>query len=149
MDEQGQEHVYRVLPHPGSVGIVAVRDGRIALIRQMRPAVDEAIWEIPAGTLEAEENPADCCRRELEEETGFRAGRVIQVGSFYLAPEYSSERMHLFLAENLAETQVNRDPGEMIQDLAWYTPDEIRGMIKSEEIVDVKTVAALMYIDLT
>src|SRR5690606_11030600 len=121
---QGVEREYTLLPHPGAVVILAEHGGRIALIRQLRPAVDEHLWELPAGTRNPDEDPAMTAMRELEEETGLRAASWKHLGVFYPAPGYSSETMHLYLARELTEGTPNPDDGEDIEELAWYSPKE-------------------------
>ena len=77
----GQTRTYTVLEHPGAVGILAVQDDRLCLIRQFRPGANQPLWEIPAGTLEPGEPPDVCARRELEEEAGVVAGELEPLGS--------------------------------------------------------------------
>ncbi|MBE3598040.1 MAG: NUDIX hydrolase [Limnochordaceae bacterium] len=140
-------HVYHLLDHPGSVALVAVRDGRVALIRQYRPAVDAWLWEIPAGTLEPGEAPMQAARRELEEETGWQAGSLEELAAFYLAPGYSSERMHLIRAQDLRPGRRHLDAGEVIGEVRWFTPRELREMARNGMLSDAKTLAALAYLD--
>lgn len=140
---RGHEHDYRVLIHPGAVSIVAVRDGTLALIRQYRPAVEEEIWEVPAGTLGPEEDPRVCAMRELEEETGLRARHIEKLGEFYLAPGYSTERMHIYLASELELGEQSLDDTEQISEVAWVTPDRAHQMVSAGQIRDAKTIAAL------
>ncbi|WP_068139734.1 NUDIX hydrolase [Limnochorda pilosa] len=138
----GEPHTYSVLSHPGSVAVFAVQEGRICLIRQFRPAADEPLWEIPAGTREEGERPEDCARRELEEEAGVVAKELERLGEFFLAPGYSTELMHVFLAFNLAAGHVHRDPGEVIDRVEWVPLDTFRSMIRRGEVRDAKTLAA-------
>ncbi|MEM4245948.1 MAG: NUDIX hydrolase [Candidatus Bathyarchaeia archaeon] len=84
---QGKEYARAVVDHPGSVAVVPFIDSsRILMIKQYRHPVRETILEIPAGTLEKNEKPHTCARRELEEETGYTPGRLRRIGSLYLAP---------------------------------------------------------------
>ena len=84
--------------HPGSAVIVPwFEDQTIGLIKQYRHAVAEHIWEIPAGTMDPGERPEQCAARELEEETGFAASRLIPLGKVYLLPAYSDEISYIFL----------------------------------------------------
>ena len=142
----GRRHVYQVLDHPGSVAILAVREGRVALVRQLRPATGEWLWEIPAGTLQPGEPPEQAAVRELEEETGWRAGSVQALASFYLAPGYSSELMHLMLASNLAPSRPRLDEGELIERVGWFTPQELETMARQGKLRDAKSLAALWWL---
>lgn len=138
----GEAHQYTLLNHPGSVGILAVQEGRVCLIRQFRPGANQPLWEIPAGTLEAGERPEDCARRELEEEAGLVAQELERLGELFLAPGYSTELMHLFVAFNVTPGQIHRDPGEMIDRVEWVPLDTFRAMIRRGEVRDAKSLAA-------
>ncbi|HEX6970914.1 MAG TPA: NUDIX hydrolase [Limnochordia bacterium] len=140
---RGRLRSFKVFEHPGAVAIVAVRDGRVALISQYRPAAGRELWELPAGTLERGEEPAACAKRELAEETGFRAGRVEPLGGFFLAPGYSTEWLHVFLATELTEGESRFDDAEEITALRWLSPAEWRDEIAAGTIADAKTIAAL------
>ncbi|HEY8487052.1 MAG TPA: NUDIX hydrolase [Limnochordales bacterium] len=142
----GRRRVYQVLEHPGSVVILAVRDGRVALVRQLRPAAGELLWELPAGTLQPGESPLACAARELEEEVGWRAGSVRELGWFYLAPGYSSERMHLVLADDLKPSHPHPDEGELIESVRWATPAELEAMAAAGELRDAKSLASLWWL---
>lgn len=106
--------------HPGSAAIVPIDDsGRIVLIRQYRHAVNSMMLEIPAGTMDPGESPLNCARRELEEETGIIAREFVDLGPIHILPSYSDEMIHIFLARDLAETEQNLDPDEIIQVLRY------------------------------
>lgn len=139
----GREHDFYYLPHPGAVAIAAVQDGKIALVRQLRPSIQQHIWEVPAGTLEPGEDPAACALRELAEETGYRAKRVAHLLSFYLAPGYSTELLHLFLAEELTPGEPLYDETESIEEVAWVPLEEADKMIADGRIVDAKSIIAI------
>lgn len=139
---RGREHTFYVLPHPGAVGVVAWRDGKLALIRQFRPAIDRSILEIPAGVLEPNEDPRAAAARELAEETGLRARRLERLGGLFATPGYSAEYLHIFLAMDLTEGATQFDPGEEIAELVWLTPAELEQLIARGEVEDAKTVAA-------
>ncbi|OUM98993.1 MAG: hypothetical protein BAA04_10440 [Firmicutes bacterium ZCTH02-B6] len=142
---RGVEREFTLLPHPGAVVIVPEQGGRIALVRQLRPAVDEHLWELPAGTLQPQEDPAVAAARELAEETGLRAASWKLLGQFYPAPGYSTERMHLFLARDLTAGDPNYDEGEDIETVDWFAPSELATMVSDGRIRDAKTIAALYY----
>ena len=143
----GRRRVFQVLVHPGSVAILAVREGRVALVRQLRPATGEWLWEIPAGTLNPGEPPEQAAARELEEETGWRAGSVQELAAFYLAPGYSSELMHLMLAGDLTRSRLRLDEGEFIDRVAWVTPQELTDMARRGQLRDAKSLAALWWLN--
>lgn len=133
--------------HPGAVAIIPViDDGQICLIRNHRITVEQTLIEVPAGTLNPGEDPAVCAARELEEETGYTAGKLEKLLSFYMSPGILNERMHLFLATSLRPGPSRREAGEEIENylVPW---NEALAMIERGEIDDGKTVAALLYAD--
>jgi len=146
VEVNGREHEFYFLPHPGAVAIAAVEDGKIVLIRQLRPSVEQRLWEIPAGTLEPGEDPAACARRELAEETGYRAKEVTHLLSFYVAPGYSTELLHLYLARELAPGEPSFDEAESIDNVGWFSLEEAHEMIRSGRIVDAKSIVAIQYL---
>lgn len=142
----GRVSHYDVVRHPGAVAILAVlpKPTRVLLVRQYRQAPGRRLWEIPAGTLDRPgESPQDCAARELVEETGYRAGALQLVSTFYTAPGFCDERMHLFAAAKLVRTKGGeRDPDEWIDvhEVAW--PEALE-MARKGEIEDAKTLVAL------
>lgn len=143
----GREHSYEVVLHPGAAVILPVlADGRIVLIHNVRPAVDAELLEIPAGTLDPGELPADCAARELAEETGYRAGRCEPLCAFYSTPGILNERMHLFIATELEPGPTALEDTEQIRVTAM-TLDEALAGIPAGRIVDGKTIVALLYYD--
>ncbi len=129
--------------YPGAVAVLAIRpDNKVVLIRNYRFAVNEQLWELCAGTLEEDEDPAACARRELIEETGYRAGRIEKLGEFYTAPGTTNEKMHAYLATDLVEGEQALEKHEEIEVLL-RTEQEVREMIAGGEIHDGKTIAAL------
>lgn len=143
----GTIHWRETVQHPGSVAIVPlVGADRVCLIRNERVAVGETLWEIPAGTLEHGDSPLETARRELVEETGYRAESIEKLLELAMSPGILNERMHIFLATGLTAGQTALEPGELIttQVIAW---DEALAMIDRGEIHDAKSVAALLYCD--
>ena len=129
--------------YTGSAVIVPVLDdGRILLIRNTRFAVDEDLIEVPAGRLDPGEDGATAAGRELTEETGYIAGKLERLGAFYSAPGNADENLHTFLATELSRGEQKLETYEKIA-LLPLTPDEVRAMIRSGEIHDAKTIAAL------
>lgn len=136
-----------VAVHPGSVVIVPlVGPDQVCLIEVVRVAVGETLVELPAGTLDRVEPLAEAARRELAEETGYRAGRLTAAGSFWMSPGILRERMHLFIAEDLVAGPQALEPGERITPrvVPW---DDAVAMCLDGRIHDAKTVAALLIVN--
>ncbi|MCW8128882.1 MAG: NUDIX hydrolase [Planctomycetota bacterium] len=134
--------------HPGAVAVVPFdRRGRILTIKQFRPAVNQILLEIPAGTLEAGEQPLACARRELIEETGFAARKWQRLGAIFTAPGFCSEKIHIFKAWDLVPAFLEKDADEHI-DLHPLSREQIRRQIRNGRICDAKTLSALLYLQL-
>jgi len=132
--------------HPGAVGIVPLVDAdHVCLIRNHRPSVERTLIEIPAGTLEPGEDPAVCAARELDEETGYQAGKLEKVTSFYMSPGILNERMHLYVVTELRPGPAHREAGEEIDNYV-VTWAEALELIDRGEIEDGKTIAALLQV---
>lgn len=144
-DEQTGKRTRReVVVHPGAVVILGLRDdGKILLIRNRRYSIDQTLLELPAGTLEKGEDPINCAGRELLEETGYLAGRLVPMGSFYTSPGILSEKMYAFVAYDLSPQQADLDEGEEIE-LAPTTLQDAIDLIRQGEIRDGKTIATLL-----
>lgn len=144
----GREATLEVVRHPGAVVILPLlADGRVALIRNRRPALGgRLLWELPAGTLEKDEDPALAAKRELEEETGYTAGRVEKLASFYTTPGMTDELMHAFLATDLREGGQRLEEDEEIEPRV-FTVDEALSMIDRAELVDAKSMLTLALAD--
>jgi ADP-ribose pyrophosphatase len=133
------------ITHPGAAVILPLLEPNIVLmIKNKRFAVGKTLWELPAGTLEPDEIPLMCAKRELEEETGFKAKEFKPLLEFYSTPGFSNEKLYAFVAEGLKPTKQKTDPDEEIEvhPLTWT---EILSLIKSGEIVDGKTLTVLMH----
>ncbi|MDR1664532.1 MAG: NUDIX hydrolase [Clostridiales bacterium] len=140
----GETAVRDAILHNGASAIIPILDdGRVLLERQYRDSVGAEILEIPAGRLEPGEDPAVCAARELAEETGYRAARLKLVTVFYPAVGYSNEKIHLFLANGLTAGETRPDEDEFVEPEA-YTLEEAFQMIDDGEIIDGKTVMALL-----
>jgi ADP-ribose pyrophosphatase len=143
--QDGQPYPREIVRHPGAVTILpVVDDERICLIRNYRCSVDEQLIELPAGTLEPDEDPATTAARELAEETGYRAEHLEQLVSFYLSPGILDERMHLFLAKNLTPGAARREPNERIENLVVRWCDALE-MVRDGQIRDAKTMVGLLF----
>jgi len=131
--------------HPGAVVILPIlSDGRIVLIRQHRIAVEENLIELPAGTIEPGEEPIVTARRELMEETGYRANDLIPVLKFYTSPGFVKEEMRLFKATKLTAGPMSLDEDEKIEPLLVTLPQAMK-MVLSGEIRDAKTIVAILW----
>lgn len=146
-DEQGRRFTREIVRHPGAVLVLPVlTDGdrqRVVMIRNYRLAVDQRLWELPAGKLESGEDPAAAAGRELIEETGYRAGRLTKLGEFYTSPGFADELIRVFLAESLSETERALEAGEDIE-VCVVDCDEAISMALDGRIRDGKTIAALL-----
>ncbi|HIJ64622.1 MAG TPA: NUDIX hydrolase [Candidatus Hydrogenedentes bacterium] len=131
-----------VVEHPGGVGLVPVLGDAVVLIRQYRIAVGEDVIEIPAGKLEPGDAPEQRARAELEEETGYRAGRMVLAGHIYASVGYTSEKIHLFLAFDLEAIGQALEFDETIETVRVPLA-EIEGRLEANEFPDAKTVVAL------
>ena len=118
-------------------------EGRVLLVRQYRYAVDEEVWELPAGRLDEGETPEKGARRELEEEAGVRAGNIEPIAFFHTTPGFCDERMFVFRATKLKLGDARPEPDERIE-LRWFTPDEIDRMVSKGEVHEGKTLVALL-----
>ncbi len=133
-----------IVEHVGAVTLIPVdREGRLLFVRQYRHATGEEILELPAGTLEAGETPENCALREIREETGLAAGKLAKIGEAFLAPGYSTEYMHFFLASDLAPDPLPRDQDEFLT-LQAIPIREAYQMAVSGQLRDAKTLAALL-----
>jgi len=133
-----------IVEHRGAVAIVPLLDAdTVLLIRQYRQAVGETLLEIPAGTLEPGEPPDQCAERELQEETGYHAGKLRRLFSQYLAPGYSQEVLHVYLAEQLTPTRQQTDEDETVE-LVPTPLQQVELMILNGQIKDAKTIAGLL-----
>ncbi len=141
---EGVRYKKEVVVHPGAVVIVPLLpDGRVILTRNRRYALGQVLIELPAGTLEKNEDPMNAAGRELLEETGYLPRRLKAMASFYASPGILTEKMHVFIAYDLEKREQSLDFGEDIQLLPTTVEDAIE-MIRHGEIIDAKTIAALM-----
>ena len=135
-----------IVQNQPSAVMLARRDGKVLLIRQYRLPARQELWELPAGRCDAGEDPAETAKRELIEETGYRAERWTQLMSYYPAPGFASEFQTAFLAEDLTEGESAPEPYELIE-TRWFEWGEALEMIRSGAIQDAKTIATLLYVD--
>ncbi len=131
-----------IVEHPGAVAILAWDGERLAMVRQWRHAPGQALLEIPAGTLEPDEPPAETAKRELAEECGLAAKSWVAGPRFYTAPGFCDELMHLYLATDLTDAPGQADPDEQL-DASWMALDDALEAIDDGRIVDAKSLAAI------
>ena len=138
-----------VVQHHGAVAFIPVdHEGRIWLVRQYRHPAGRTLLEIPAGTLEPGEEPETCAIRECRQEIGMAPGSLTYLGGAFLAPGYSSEYLHFFLASDLTPAPLDPDADEDLQ-VVQMTSEEMRTAIREGKIIDGKTLAALTLMDLS
>ena len=138
----GRTVVRQVVQHPGAVVIIPqLADGRLMLIAQYRFAVGETLLEFPAGTLEPGEEPLQCARRELIEETGYRADHWRALGIMYPSPGYCDEKQYLFAASGLIPDHAAEGDDEIIE-VKRLTVREVERAIADGALVDAKSIAA-------
>jgi ADP-ribose pyrophosphatase len=143
----GTVHTYDIVTHSGAAVVLPLLDdGRVVLIHNHRPAVDAQLLELPAGTLDDAEPPIECARRELAEETGYRAGRLEPLVSFYSTPGICNERLHAFLATDLTPGRTQHEPTERIRVVPLEYAEAMQA-IGDSRIVDAKTMVTLLYYD--
>ena len=142
--EGKSEYKREIVEHNGSVVIVPIfADKTVALVKQYRHAANKYLLEIPAGTLEKGENAEAGARRELEEEIGVTAGKIEKLTEFYVSPGFLTEKMFVYLATDLTETQQNLEEDEMIE-IEKITFEQAFEKIKNGEIEDAKTIVGLI-----
>ena len=150
----GRKHFRDVVLHPGAVTIVAIRaDRQVLLVRQYRHAAGEALIELPAGTLDRQpdgslEDRLAAAKRELTEETGYRAGTWRELATFFTAPGFASELMTMFLATGLSPDPAYKgaDPDERLE-LETLPFDEALALARDHRIRDAKTLLGLFEVD--
>lgn len=132
-----------VVVHPGAVVILPILDSdRIVLIRNFRYAIEEELWELPAGTREPDEAAIETAGRELVEETGYRAESLTPLAAFYTSPGFCTERMHAFVATGLTRVGQALEDGEQIE-VELVKRAAVHRMLATGELRDAKTIAVL------
>ncbi|RXJ03830.1 NUDIX hydrolase [Anaerobacillus alkaliphilus] len=137
-----------IVHHPGAVAIIALtKDKKLLVIEQFRKPLEKTIIEIPAGKLEKGEDPLECARRELEEETGFRAISINFITSFYTSPGFADELIHIYFTDEIEIGEVNPDEDEFLSVLE-VSLSEAEQLIEEQKIHDAKTIYAIQYLKL-
>jgi ADP-ribose pyrophosphatase len=144
VDPDGFEIQRCIVQHQGSAVMMAVDGrGRILLVRQYRLPARAMMWEIPAGRMDPGETPLQAAKRELEEETGYRARKWKKLLSLYPSPGFLAEKMMVFTATDLIQGEPKPMEDERIR-CRWFAPRELERMIRSGRIIDAKTIAAVL-----
>ncbi len=136
---------FEMIKHPGaSLVIPFLTKNKIIMLRQLRPVVNSYIYELPAGTLDENESPLSCARREIVEETGFSARKFTHLGKIYPVPGYSTEKISIFKAEGLKRQSRIVEKDEVIESRV-FTRTMIKKLFKAGRIIDAKTISALAF----
>lgn len=128
--------------HSGGAAVLYVQDGKILLVKQFRYLYGKEIYEIPAGKVESGEDPEVAAKRELEEETGYRAQKLVRALQIFPSPGYTDEIIHVFFAKDCTFVGQKLDCGEFLN-CEFVPVDKVLKMIEDGEICDAKTVAAV------
>lgn len=142
--DKGLRETREVISHGGGAAVLAVKDGKILLERQFRYPYGEILWEIPAGKRDKGETFAETAKRELEEETGYVAEKLVKLFEIYPTPGYTNEIIGIFKAEGLKDGVLHFDEDEDI-DSEWVEEEKVFKMIENGEIMDGKTLIALLW----
>ncbi len=132
-----------IVEHPGGVAIVGITDeNKILLVSQYRKAVDRVLLELPAGKIEVNEEPKETAIKELKEETGYSTEKLEYLLEFYTSPGFSTEKVYIFLAENMEKGEQELESGEYI-DVESYKIEDLIEMIENGDIIDSKTIIGI------
>ena len=143
----GRTAVREYLGHPGAAAVLPFLDRRnMILVKQYRYPIGKYTYEIPAGKLDKNESPVQCVQRELEEETGYKARRIEKMLDFYPSTAFSNEILYIFAAFGLEKGNCRPDEDEFVSTVIFDFKKAVN-MMKSGEIMDSKTVIALLYFD--
>jgi ADP-ribose pyrophosphatase len=140
----GKQAQREIVRHTGAVAVVPIdSDGNVVMVRQYRHAAGRVLLEIPAGTINPGEDPDLCAGRELQEEAGYKPGKLQKIGGIFVAPGYSTEYIHLYLATELVESRLEMDDDEFLEVERLSFP-ELINKISAGEITDGKTISAVL-----
>jgi len=145
--KDNQTSYREIVEHNGGVALAAVTpEGKMVMVRQYRKAAEKAVLEVPAGKIEKKEDHRLTAERELKEETGYSAGKIEYITSFYSSIGYSTEVIYLYFASELTPGETDFDDNEAIEILEYDIPS-LKKMVFSGEIEDAKTIAAILLIE--
>ena len=140
----GRRTTFSIVEHPGAVAIVPVHaNGDVVLLRQFRPSIGLEIYEIPAGTIEEGEAPLATAKREIIEETGFKARQWSKIAEFYTAPGFCTELMHVYVARGLSPATADGDADEVLRPVR-VSIDAALKLVRTRKIRDAKSIAGLL-----
>lgn len=141
----GKKSKREIVRHNGGCTILAkTQENKILLIKQYRKAFDEEVLELPAGKIEENEDPLECAKRELQEESGYLAKNIEKLGVILASPGYTSEKIHIFRATDLEYRPIDCDWDEHLE-VFEMEEEEVNKLIKDGKITDGKTIAALHF----
>jgi ADP-ribose pyrophosphatase len=138
----GHRTTREILEHPGAVAMLAWDGDRLAMVRQWRHATGRVLLEIPAGTLEPGERPAESARRELAEEVGLAAATWVEGPRFFTAPGFCTELMHLYLATDLTDAIAEADADEALE-RSWLSLPDALAAVDDGRIIDAKSIVGI------
>ena len=142
----GKNMNLEMIDHLGAVLIVPfLNKSEVVMIRQYRASIDEYLYELPAGTIEAGEDILNCAKREIIEETGYEALDWQELGFIYPCPGYSNEKIFIFKAENLTANKALPQDEEEIIEVEIFNQEKIKTFLKEGKITDSKTIAAFVF----
>ncbi|WP_282935713.1 NUDIX hydrolase [Paenibacillus sp. RC67] len=131
-----------IIKHPGAVAVLAIKDDHMLVVEQYRKPLEKSQIEIPAGKLDPGEEPLEAAKRELEEETGYKAGTIKHICSFYTSPGFADEILHLYVADDLIKGEVHLDEDEFLE-CESITLEQAKQYIQDQRISDAKTITAV------
>lgn len=140
----GQVGERDIVLHNGGAGVCVVREGKMCLVRQYRVALGRMTLEIPAGKLDPGEDPAVCAARELTEETGLVAQRLVPIAVSCSAPGFTNEKTRVFYADGVSQHPAHPDSDEFV-DVVWVPLDEVVAAVRAGIIEDAKTVVSALF----
>jgi len=137
--DSGNRGIREVIVHPGGAVVIPVtNEGKLVMVTQIRYPFQTTLLEFPAGKLDIDEDPLGCAIRELEEETGYKSGKVNKLGKIYTAPGYCTETLHIYVAQELKKGDHKREEGEQGMEVFELSFEEIEKNINNGEILDTK-----------
>ncbi len=139
----GNGAIREIVEHSGGSAIYCEKDGKILLVKQFRYPYKKVIWEIPAGKINAGEDPLETAKRELVEEGGVKANKLTKLFEIYPSPGYTEEIIHLYRAEELEKAEIHLDEDEFLSG-EWIDKNTVLKMIENGEIKDGKTLIAVL-----
>ena len=140
--DKGRKFSRQTVIFPGAVGVVALLNNQITLVRQFRISINKEIIELPAGKLNENENPESCARRELLEEVGYVANTLELISEYYTAVGYSTEKMYIYMATDPEVSQAKPEAGEDLEIIRLSLAD-IKRILDQGEFEDSKTIIGL------